>query len=222
MSSQGQESEWLNRRICNSGGEMSQNKTTEDLRVQRTRKLLREALIDLTMEKGFATLTIHDIAERAMVNRATFYRHYEDKYDLAMDTIAGVLAELQIPKEPLPLDTHGHLFNEPSPALVHLFEHLAEHAKFYHLMLSKDTFPQLETRVHTYVEQLMRHRLTAFGYNPERARLPFELCISAMVSTAIGVIKWWLEQRMPYTAQQMALWLPQINFLGLRYGLGME
>lgn len=200
---------------------MSHNET-EDLRVRRTRKLLREALIDLTTEKGFADLTVQDITERAMVNRATFYRHYQDKYDLALAAIADVLAELKLPSEPLPIASHEHLYGEPMPALVHLFEHLAEHAKFYRVMLSRDTFPQLESRIRAHVDQLMRQRLAALGYDQQRSRLPFELCMSAMVSTAIGVIKWWLEQKMPYSPEQMALWLPQINMLGLQYGLGIE
>jgi AcrR family transcriptional regulator len=53
-----------------------------DLRVRRTRKVLKSALIELTIEKGFAAVTVQDIADRAMINRATFYRHYLDKYDL--------------------------------------------------------------------------------------------------------------------------------------------
>lgn len=62
---------------------MSQNKPqNEDLRVRRTRKMLMQALIELTIEKGFAALTVQDIADRAMINRATFYRHYLDKYSL--------------------------------------------------------------------------------------------------------------------------------------------
>src|SRR5512142_1370901 len=53
-----------------------------DLRVQRTRKLIVEALIELTIEKGFAAVTVQDIVKRAGINRATFYRHYQDKFDL--------------------------------------------------------------------------------------------------------------------------------------------
>lgn len=55
---------------------------TEDLRIRRTRKLLMQALIKLTVEKGFAAITVQDIANRAMVNRATFYRHYLDMPEL--------------------------------------------------------------------------------------------------------------------------------------------
>ena len=53
-----------------------------DRRVQRTRRLLQDALMALSTERGFDAVTVGDIAERANVNRATFYRHYQDKYGL--------------------------------------------------------------------------------------------------------------------------------------------
>ncbi|HEX9012680.1 MAG TPA: TetR family transcriptional regulator [Anaerolineaceae bacterium] len=53
-----------------------------DPRVKRTRKLINQAFVDLMNEKGFQAITVQDIADRAEVNRATFYAHYEDKYDL--------------------------------------------------------------------------------------------------------------------------------------------
>jgi AcrR family transcriptional regulator len=53
-----------------------------DPRIKRTRKLLTQAFVDLMHEKGFQSITVQDIADRAEVNRATFYAHYEDKYDL--------------------------------------------------------------------------------------------------------------------------------------------
>ncbi len=57
-----------------------------DPRVKRTRKLLQQAFMELFREKGFASISIQDITERATVNRATFYAHFTDKYDL-MDSI---------------------------------------------------------------------------------------------------------------------------------------
>ena len=62
----------------------------EDLRVRRTRKLLQTALMELTIQKGFETVTVKDICEQAMVNRATFYRHYADKYDLLDQYMEGL------------------------------------------------------------------------------------------------------------------------------------
>jgi AcrR family transcriptional regulator len=54
----------------------------DNLRVKRTKILLREALIALIEERGFNTLTVGELTERAMVSRAAFYRSYQDKYDL--------------------------------------------------------------------------------------------------------------------------------------------
>jgi AcrR family transcriptional regulator len=57
-----------------------------DPRVKRTRQLLQQALLEVSREKSFASITVQDIAERATVNRATFYAHFEDKYEL-LDSI---------------------------------------------------------------------------------------------------------------------------------------
>src|SRR3954469_9597785 len=53
-----------------------------DRRVQRTRQVLQQAFMDVIQEKGFAATSIHDITERADLNRGTFYLHFEDKYQL--------------------------------------------------------------------------------------------------------------------------------------------
>lgn len=53
-----------------------------DRRVIRTRKLLREAFLELMNEQQFQQITVQDITDRAMINRATFYAHFDDKYAL--------------------------------------------------------------------------------------------------------------------------------------------
>ncbi|HEX8995148.1 MAG TPA: TetR family transcriptional regulator [Ktedonobacterales bacterium] len=53
-----------------------------DPRVRRTRQLLQQAFRELLERQSFESITVQDIAERATVNRATFYAHFEDKYAL--------------------------------------------------------------------------------------------------------------------------------------------
>lgn len=53
-----------------------------DPRTKRTRQLILRAFDSLLAEKSFEALTVQDITERATINRATFYAHFEDKYDL--------------------------------------------------------------------------------------------------------------------------------------------
>ncbi len=53
-----------------------------DPRVTRTNNLIRDALKGLLAEKSFESISVQDIAERATVNRATFYAHFQDKFAL--------------------------------------------------------------------------------------------------------------------------------------------
>src|SRR5690348_1078975 len=78
--------------LCDKEGKMTHGQT--DLRIRRTHKLLQEAMIALIAERGFDAITVGDIADRAMVNRATFYRHYEDKYDLVAKIFEETANEL--------------------------------------------------------------------------------------------------------------------------------
>jgi AcrR family transcriptional regulator len=53
-----------------------------DPRVKRTRGLLEKAFMEVLTEKGFQSISVQDITEKAGVNRATFYAHFTDKYAL--------------------------------------------------------------------------------------------------------------------------------------------
>ena len=53
-----------------------------DPRVKRTRQMLDQAFVVLLAEKGFDAVTVQDVTARAGVNRATFYAHFDDKFDL--------------------------------------------------------------------------------------------------------------------------------------------
>ena len=54
----------------------------QDLRVIWTKKMIIEAFLELISEKGYEAITIQEIADKAMINRATFYAHFKDKLDL--------------------------------------------------------------------------------------------------------------------------------------------
>ena len=58
------------------------DKKATDLRVRRTCSLLSLALVNLMQTRSFDKISVMHICERAMVHRATFYLHFEDKYDL--------------------------------------------------------------------------------------------------------------------------------------------
>ncbi|WP_418222931.1 TetR/AcrR family transcriptional regulator [Clostridium isatidis] len=70
----------------------------DDPRVIRTRQIIKDAFRALLKTKGFDAITIKDIAERATINRATFYAHYEDKYAL-LDEIIVQTFENMLPEQ---------------------------------------------------------------------------------------------------------------------------
>src|SRR5215475_15096861 len=98
--------------------------SADNLRVKRTKILLREALIALIEERGFEALTVGELTERAMISRAAFYRNYQDKYDLveqifaeAMNGLFAALGDLG--------EAH------PAGVWVRFFEHIAEYDRLY-------------------------------------------------------------------------------------------
>src|SRR5262249_35349044 len=64
-----------------------------DPRSKRKHKWLQQALMSLMAEKNFEAITVQDIAERADVNRVTFYAHFADKYALLEDTMRSLFRD---------------------------------------------------------------------------------------------------------------------------------
>lgn len=69
-----------------------------DLRVERTRKNIGEAFLALRAKKPIEKITVKELAELACINKATFYLHYKDLYDLSeqmeSEFIEGCLNQL--------------------------------------------------------------------------------------------------------------------------------
>ena len=68
----------------------------EDLRITKTKRDLRYAIVELLKTNQFEKITVGDICEKAMVNRMTFYKHFNDKYDLLEHTINFLIQDLLI------------------------------------------------------------------------------------------------------------------------------
>lgn len=66
-----------------------------DRRIQRTRRMLREALIELIPEKGFDAITIRNVTDRADIAYATFFRHYDSLEELLGEQIELVIRDLE-------------------------------------------------------------------------------------------------------------------------------
>src|SRR5215475_3383358 len=110
---------------------MTPNKRADDLRVQRTQDLILNALIELTIEKGFSSVTISDITKYARINRATFYRHYQDKFDLLDKYAQAVYELLDAPSASESPRTSKGSIPQMALGLDRMFEHIRSNARFY-------------------------------------------------------------------------------------------
>lgn len=183
----------------------------QDLRIVRTRRMLREAMIALAIQKGFANVTINDIVGLAMVNRATFYRHYQDKYDLVESYLDELYSELNAaPTPPRP--------GEPNPGLVKLFEHIRENAAFYRAMLGPHGYNGFGERIRRLTEATLHARWQASPLAEGRSQMPSPMLLSYLSHASYGALVWWLESGSNYSPEQMARWLHQLTLAAFQAG----
>ena len=198
---------------------MTQN--LDDLRVRRTRKLLQKALLEAASEKGFAHVTVSDITKRAMVNRATFYRHYEDKYDLLTHYIEELSKMIESDEGETDLGTQSIQSQDtPPPGLVKLLRHIQSNADFYRVMLGKQGDPAFCAEAfRNYIEQGYRRILSGQASQSDPSRPPIDLTVSCILHAGMGAIVWWLESAQPCTPEQMAVWLYQLSWASINVSL---
>ena len=172
-----------------------------NVRVRRTKILLREALIALIEERGFDALTIGELTERAMVSRAAFYRNYQDKYDLVEQIFEEAMNAL--------LGAVGELGREHPPEIwVKFFEHIAEYERLYRALLGQRGSPWFVRKMRAALSGLVKER----GHLPHgpnaREHLAHtfsdEFVPDLVAAMFVESITWWLEQGKPYTPKEIA------------------
>ena len=67
---------------------------SQDLRIVKTKMKLRGAFARMMQDRSFDEITVFDLCDAAQVRRATFYRHYTDKYHFLSSLVTEVLNEI--------------------------------------------------------------------------------------------------------------------------------
>jgi len=201
---------------------MSKKPKKTDPRVVRTRQQLRDALVSLIEERGFDALTVQDITDRAELNRATFYLHYQDKQELLVKSLRDAIDELMADIG-ASTDEQGQLVVDESPRPIKAtFEHVAQHARFYRVMMSAEGVPSFIAGVRDYMAEITLSWLKALQPNPRQSRVPLEIVASSLSWSLLGVLIWWLEHDRPHPPDYMAEQFRMLITLDLRQVLGLE
>jgi AcrR family transcriptional regulator len=159
-----------------------------DVRVRRTRKLLREALVELIEEKGFDRITVGEMTSRAMVSRAAFYRNYRDKYQLVEQIFDEAMAEL--------LGTMGGEARPSGERWVGFFEHITAYHRLYGALLGHRGSPWFANRMRAALAVMTTEHL------PDRD--PDGLVPNVLSAMFVQTITWWLEHDRPIPPHQVA------------------
>jgi AcrR family transcriptional regulator len=196
-----------------------------DRRVQKTRKLLQDALIELVAEKGYESVTIREILDKANVGRSTFYAHFQDK-DQLLHSILDRLDELFVQHEKQFSETKKNFVNADIINLTHefsptlsLFQFIGQNHRFFKAMLGNRGYGIFAKPVYDYVfahvhgiftrplhDNALAHMHEAFKILKSHEKydsLESEIAAHYFVSALMGLLVWWVEKDMPCTAEEI-------------------
>jgi AcrR family transcriptional regulator len=158
-----------------------------NVRVRRTRALLRQALVELIEDRGFERITVGDLAARAMISRAAFYRNYRDKYDLVERIFDEAMAEMTA-------DEDGT--RSPGQRFADFLGHIDTYHRLYGALLGRNGSPWFADR--------MRSALATMSSGHLPGRDADALAPSVISAMFMQSIIWWLEHDRPCAPDELA------------------
>lgn len=162
----------------------------------KTREVILSAFISLLHEKPFSKVTVGDIAEKANINRGTFYKYYNDKYQLVEKIEAQIVSELE--------ETNQHWIAENQAgnagnddvlvkSIVATLEVFERHADFINVMLSENGDAGFERVLLQHTIEFERETMPLPQKNMKGNDEIRELIVHYQASALIGVVVYWLR-----------------------------
>jgi AcrR family transcriptional regulator len=158
-----------------------------DRRVTRTRRALKEGLTDLILEKGYESVTVQDVIDRADVGRSTFYAHFIDKDDLLM----AILADLDVP------GPDASTWKPEDPAFgwtLELFRHFGSGKRLFRAVASSQSGAMARRETTQRLEDLARAELSRLKVGRKLDPFKVETVVRFLVGTFIGFMDWWMRE----------------------------
>ena len=192
-----------------------------DRRIQRTRQLLRGAVIDLILEKGYDDLTVEDITDQANLGRTTFYLHYTDKRELLLDSLEHIMDDLfqNIYSE----ENLRKWENEGIDPRKMVFIHASENADLYRLLFDGQVggivISHFRKHLAVIFNRITEALQSKFSLTP---RIPNEVTTNFVSGALTGLMVWWLQEDMPYPPEEIYQMYHQMLVNGTVKEIGFE
>lgn len=173
-----------------------------DRRIQRTKKALRDTILELVVEIGFEKLTIEKITEHANLGRTTFYLHYADKQELLLDSlqvqINGLFDEIYSP------ENMEKWLNEGDDPRKLVFIHAAENPELFKMLFTNQVSGTVFNQFRNHISSILETITLAIQEKQDLTpQLPNPVVSNYVSGALVGLIIWWLENDMPYTPEEI-------------------
>jgi len=194
-----------------------------DRRIQRTKQALRNALLELIKEKGYDSISVEEITRRADLSRATFYLHYKDKEDLLVEEFHEIVNERARTISNIPfsawLPDLENPENKLAPPLLMAFQHVANHANLYRIILKNEKSDRILERIRKIIAQSITEFMQAKVNNdpiPILYEVPIDLLAAYFSGALLSSVDWWFEQNLSHSPEEMARMFQRLFFPGAR------
>jgi AcrR family transcriptional regulator len=185
---------------------------TTDRRVRRTRSLLRAALIELILERGYDRVTVQDILDRADVGRSTFYSHYQSKDELLLSGLRELEETLR--ERMASPESRQHEHATLMAPLQPLFEHAQDHHALFQAMHPRRAGgPALRAGRAMLYDVMATHLRRRLAVTDE-GRL--DLAVTFVINGLFGVVIWWLDTQPQRSAESVYADFDRLATQGVR------
>jgi len=166
-------------------------KELQDRRVQRTRKILHDALVELILEKEFDKVTVQDVITRANVGRSTFYSHFKDTEDLFLSGFENLWSLFE-------QHLTGQMVESANVwdfSLI-VFQHAQNYTGVYKALVGKQGGALMAAHMYKYLSALIREALK--GQWSKDVQVPLDVVVHHLASSLIALLTWWVEHDLRY------------------------
>jgi AcrR family transcriptional regulator len=171
-----------------------------DRRVQKTKRLLTQALIDLILEKGYENVTVQSILDRANVGRSTFYMHYENKDLLFVDGPRNLGLSLFDQK-------HGakRLTSNPMEFRV-FFDHVNQNLPLAKATLGKRGGSLIIDSFRTQIQRAIEEHYRSNFSQSKKNKMRLGFLSQAASAGVMALVTAWVDSHLEISAEEMSSW----------------
>ena len=176
----------------------------KDLRVVKTQSTLYSSLLNLMKEKTFEEIKVSDICSKALINRSTFYAHYNDKYELLAEFIQELKNSLteELKKNKNISNTRDYYLE-----MIKLFlDHIEEKKESYLAIMIHNRNSITMDMIYDVLDHDITSRLKKDD-TLEKNKIPHSIIAKFYLGAVVNVGMEWLRNGSGYTKENMIEYL---------------